>query len=278
MKKYFFVLVCLFLMIPAAKAENWYTTFEYAQKVALETDKLILVDFWANWCGPCKMMDDESWSSQEVKVLMNNFIPVKIDVDNNQSFAQKYNVESIPYVFIMDANGKIIHQEMSYMTKVQLITLLKKYIINTSFLKQDLINYYNNENFASAFRLVSKYQDLSMLVEKNIRHQIMGVADAYFSVSEKLLKNGDLKNKTTYFQTLELFEIKKFIILNNSKKASKLLDKLNERNLDSTNLSFFNLLKYLVCMTNNDLDTAKSWSEKLSENEKIKANVLLKNI
>ena len=64
---------------------------------------------------------------------MDNYVSVKLNIDENRSLAQKYGVQGIPYVFILDATGKVLYQQMSYKTKSQVITLLKKYAIIYSF-------------------------------------------------------------------------------------------------------------------------------------------------
>jgi len=134
MKKSICVLALCLLSVSNAFSGNWMNSLEDGKKVAMATNKLILVDFWATWCGPCRKMDSESWSKKEVSVLMNNYVSVKLNIDENRSLAQQYGVKGIPYVFILDATGKIIYQQMSYKTKSQVMALLKKYAVNTEYM------------------------------------------------------------------------------------------------------------------------------------------------
>ena len=64
------------------------------EEEVLKSDKTILIDFWASWCGPCKMM---SPVVDEIAEEMNGTVKVcKINIDEEQNLAVKYNVMSIP--------------------------------------------------------------------------------------------------------------------------------------------------------------------------------------
>lgn len=265
------------LLVNNVKGSNWLTSLEVAKKMALASDKLILVDFWATWCGPCKKMDSESWSKEDVKLLMANYIPVKIDIDSNRNIATEYDVKGIPYIFIMDGNGKVVYQQMSYKSKSNVISLLKKYALNTSFLNQDLINYYKNESFATSFRLGSKYQDYCLFIDDGLKGEFLNLAEEYFKVSKKLLKKSDLKNKEAFEQKYQLFQIQEQLILNKPEKALKMLDNIKESSLDNLNKSFFYKLKYITYKQLNSLQDVNAWSEKVTEIDKKKAELFFKS-
>lgn len=76
------------------------------QKEVLDADKLVLVDFFAEWCGPCKMVAP---IIEELSGEMDNVKFVKVNVDENQELAGSYSVFSIP-TFIMFKDGKIVSQ------------------------------------------------------------------------------------------------------------------------------------------------------------------------
>ncbi|WP_452219827.1 thioredoxin family protein [Lacinutrix salivirga] len=276
MKKIVLLTSVLLLSFQTLYADNWLYSFENAKKIALAENKLILVDFWASWCGPCKKMDFESWNTTDVKSLMQNYVPVKIDIDANKSLAANYGVKGIPYIFILDANGKIVYQQMSYKKKSEVMSLLKKYALNTKYLKRDLINYYSKDNFSNTFRLAVKYQEYCTYLNKDLKSKFIKTADLYFNEAEKKLKKAELSNKSVFKEKLALFAVQKKIVLNNPKKALKMLEKFEVSNLEKANIPFYYFLSYLAHKALEHNDIAQKIESKLSDADKKKVKLFLK--
>ena len=95
------------------------------QAEVLDSEVPVLVDFWAVWCGPCRMLTPtiESLASEyEGKVKV-----AKVNVDENQQLAAKYGIMSIPTVMVFN-KGKVVEQFIGVQPKGVYEDALKKYI------------------------------------------------------------------------------------------------------------------------------------------------------
>ena len=89
------------------------------------TDQLVLIDFYADWCGPCKMLAP---ILKEVKEEMGNTIRIiKIDVDKNQALASKYQVRGVP-TMIAFKNGKQLWRQSGVLQKQSIVQTLQSFL------------------------------------------------------------------------------------------------------------------------------------------------------
>jgi thiol-disulfide isomerase/thioredoxin len=95
-------------------AAKWYSSIEEAIQVAQRTNKKIFVDFYADWCGPCKLLDAQVLKTEGFKKLSSNLVFVKIDVDRQPSVAQAYKVTAMPTQMVLDKNGQILSTKVGY--------------------------------------------------------------------------------------------------------------------------------------------------------------------
>jgi len=241
MKKIFIVLFISFFQLAQAA---WLTSFEDAQKMALATNKFIIIDFYASWCGPCLKMDSESWNEEQVKGVLENYVTVKIDIDSNNELAAKYGVSSIPHLFIVDGNGFEVYNFLGYQDSSGLKRELEKFALSTAFLSSDLVGFYKNKGFTSAIRISNKYLDYSLYVDKSIKREILLISGLYLNTARKELSKTD-SDYTNKKQMLELFELYKLAYGYNFKKLDKKIAELDETKISKDNISFYCFLKYI---------------------------------
>ncbi len=95
-------------------------TKENFQKEVLESEKTVLLDFWASWCGPCRMV---SPIVDEISEERPDIAVGKINVDEQPELAGKFGVASIPTLVVL-REGRIVRQSVGAMPKARILALL----------------------------------------------------------------------------------------------------------------------------------------------------------
>lgn len=117
--------------------------FEKAQLKAKEENKLLFLDFYATWCGPCQWMDETTFKDQEVLTLLNqNYVAVKVNIDDFEGFElkSKFDIRYLPTMLIFNQNGVLIERVEETLGAAKLKDLLSESTANN---KSEIIHAVN---------------------------------------------------------------------------------------------------------------------------------------
>lgn len=107
---------------------NWSKAIEEAKK----QKKMIFIDAYTSWCGPCRMLKQQTFTDKAAGDFFNkNFVNIALDMEKGDgiAFAQKYQIAAYPTLLIMDADQKSVSMSEGYINPSQLIEF-GKYVIN----------------------------------------------------------------------------------------------------------------------------------------------------
>lgn len=97
------------------------TTEEELQQVVKENKKPIAVDFYADWCPPCRAFAP---IFEQVSQTNKNYVFVKVNVDKAQALAKRYNISSIPTLVILNFDGSFRERRIGSMSKQSFVNML----------------------------------------------------------------------------------------------------------------------------------------------------------
>lgn len=100
-----------------------------AKSLAAKTGKLIFIDAYTSWCGPCKLLERNTFSKPEVGAFFNkNFINLRVEMESDKDAPEifkTYSVRAYPTMLFIDAKGKLVRRILGYRDAAALMTEVK---------------------------------------------------------------------------------------------------------------------------------------------------------
>ncbi|MHB9037706.1 MAG: thioredoxin family protein [Armatimonadota bacterium] len=124
-KRILILLATLFVLVTAGlaaqvsvgaqkKSIDWKTDFGKAVKAAQKAKKPLLVDFYTEWCGWCKKLDQDTYTNEDVIRLSKKFVCVKVDGDKHRDLVEKYKIDGYPAILFLDSKSKEVKRVVGY--------------------------------------------------------------------------------------------------------------------------------------------------------------------
>ena len=295
MNKKLLILFLLMLIPTVSFGQEWMSSIEIAKKLAIRQNKMLLVMWEDSMEEPYPVIykneDKEVTTDLINEELINDllweyFVLVKIYESDHQALYDKIKKNrSVPYlkkfnddsVKVMDINGNILNVNDPNWNNFDLSSFIKKYGLDTSFLASQLLNYYKRQDFHTTLDLASKYIEYATFVNKEVRPEIIKLSDIYLKETEKYIEEMDITYQAFFQQKFKLYEIKQLLVLNNPRKAIRLLRKIGKTEIHETNQSLFSFLNYTASKLLRDERSARMWKSKVSLVDLKKAEHIIKS-
>jgi thiol-disulfide isomerase/thioredoxin len=261
MKKILIILLLTCFSYATYAQVQWLSDYELAKSVAKEKDQLILMDFWAIWCGPCKTMERELWTSPELSDLTNKVVPLKVNVDNERQLASYYRATTIPKIILITATGETIWEQTGYSS-----SLANRYIETLNQIPNDLNGISEHLTETDDFdddvyyTIGKKFQTIGYETGDNLNDVFLSQSDNYFKKVRRKSENDQL------IAMAELGELINDAYRGKYKKVVKKMDDIDDMGNEQI-AEQKNFLKAYYCKHLGDKDGYAEAKEKIKDNQ-----------
>jgi thiol:disulfide interchange protein DsbD len=104
----------------------WQSSLDKALAEAKKDRKLVVIDFYAEWCGWCRVMDEETYTDAKVREKLAGFALAKIDTDQDEATAGRYGVSGLPTTLVVDESGQEVARRIGYVAADEFLKFLKE--------------------------------------------------------------------------------------------------------------------------------------------------------
>ncbi len=106
---------------------NWVYDESAALQIAEQEDKLVMLDFYATWCGACNELDHKTFSNQDVIDKLENYVTVKLDfsVKSDKVLSEKYQIRGLPVVIFMDSQRNILERIEKFVDAEEMLKIIE---------------------------------------------------------------------------------------------------------------------------------------------------------
>lgn len=109
---------------PVESKVAWRTDLGKALTLAESQNKSVVIDFYADWCGPCRQMTRTTFQDDRVVQRLKGVIPVKIDTDVQRDVALRYRIAAMPTTVILSPTGQLLARQVGYLNARDYLALL----------------------------------------------------------------------------------------------------------------------------------------------------------
>ncbi|HSR70696.1 MAG TPA: thioredoxin family protein [Acidobacteriota bacterium] len=253
-------LLCLFLLcalfppsLVAGSGEvEWVRHYGTGLEQAKELGRPVIIEFWADWCPPCRQMEREVWPDDKVVELSKKFVLISVDTDRDNGTARRFQVNVLPTIVFADPWGNAINRHEGYLHANSLISMM--------------------EAFPEDFSQISEWlaildkdgKDLQALTRIGQYYRDLGVVDLSNRYLERAVKSKQADSKPELKENLRIWIGLNHLKMAENKKARKSFERCLKEFPDGSQCDKAMLGVVTALLQEGKLDQAQEWYQQLA--------------